>query len=142
MLLNVSIFLAEAAPATPPQWWQVATGILAIPAAMIGLIYSWFLVQKTRLETKKLASEIATQAKKASAAPVSGQEIVLPTREAVIQATVPLLLLRYVLLHLLWSIWGYFSGVVSLGFQGIGFALYALIERVMGHDFVSRNEMW
>lgn len=41
-----------------PHWWQIATGILAIPAAIIGLVYSYALVKKTRLEAVKIELEI------------------------------------------------------------------------------------
>lgn len=39
-------------------WWKVVTGIIAIPAGMVGLIYSYRLTQKTRLESRKLELDI------------------------------------------------------------------------------------
>jgi hypothetical protein len=42
-------------------WWKVATGILGIPAAVIGLVYSYVLIQKTRAETAKLKKDLSTQ---------------------------------------------------------------------------------
>lgn len=44
-------------PAQIP-WWQIATGILGIPAAVIGIPSAFWLSQKTRLETRKLQLEI------------------------------------------------------------------------------------
>jgi hypothetical protein len=40
--------VAEVTPMPPPQlpWWQAASGILAIPGAIIGLAYSYVLGQE------------------------------------------------------------------------------------------------
>ena len=63
----MSIFIADTA-ATPLQWWQIATGVLAIPTAVIGLIYTVVQIQKaraeirkTQAETSKLTGELSTQ---------------------------------------------------------------------------------
>jgi len=45
---------------TPLQWWQVATGILGIPGAVIALAYSYMQIQKTRAEIEKTHAETAT----------------------------------------------------------------------------------
>jgi len=42
----------------PIPWWQVVTGIIDIPAAVVGLIYTYRLSAKTRLESRKLQLEI------------------------------------------------------------------------------------
>ena len=39
-------------------WWQIVTGILAIPAAMLGLVYTYRLYQKTQLEIRELHLKI------------------------------------------------------------------------------------
>jgi hypothetical protein len=118
--------LAEASVGTQPEWWQVATGIIAIPAGLIGLVYSWFLVQKTRLETAKLAVEIAEKTKAAQVATVTSPQPEV-TRGAILQATFPLLLLRYVLMQLLWTLWGYAAAAIKLLIQGIGLGAYGLL---------------
>jgi hypothetical protein len=53
---------------TPLQWWQVATGILSIPAAVIALAYSYYQIpkaraeiEKTHAETAKLKKDLSTQ---------------------------------------------------------------------------------
>ena len=46
---------------TPLPWWQVATGILGIPTAVIALVSSYVLIQKTRAETAKLKKDLSTQ---------------------------------------------------------------------------------
>jgi hypothetical protein len=63
-LLVLSLTLGSFTPfvaddlAKPLVWWQVVTGILAIPAALLGLFYSYFLIRKTRLEARKLELDI------------------------------------------------------------------------------------
>jgi hypothetical protein len=54
LLLFPATALATDQAVKPLDWWQVVTGILAVPAAILGLFYSFFQVQKTRLETHKL----------------------------------------------------------------------------------------
>lgn len=39
-------------------WWQVATGILGVPAAVLGLVLTWQLVGKARLESSKIRLEL------------------------------------------------------------------------------------
>lgn len=39
-------------------WWQVVTGILGIPAAVLGLLYAFWQIRKARLEARKLANDI------------------------------------------------------------------------------------
>jgi len=56
-----SAFLLADLANTPLPWWQVATGILGIPAAVIALVYSYVLIQKTRAETAKLKKDLSTQ---------------------------------------------------------------------------------
>lgn len=50
--------------ATPPQWWEIIAGILSIPATIIGVAYSYMLIQKTRLEVQKTRLEILEMEKK------------------------------------------------------------------------------
>lgn len=48
---------ASSSSSTLP-WWQVASGVIGIPTALLGLIYTYRLSQKTRLESRKLQLEI------------------------------------------------------------------------------------
>lgn len=43
----------------PVFWWEIAAGIIAIPAGILGLYYTFHLAQKVRLETRKLERELA-----------------------------------------------------------------------------------
>jgi len=49
--------LLQASGASMP-WWQVISGVLAIPATMLGLVYTYRLYQKTHLEMRRLELEI------------------------------------------------------------------------------------
>src|SRR5258708_32839631 len=44
-------------PAHPPEWWEIVTGVLAIPATILGLAYSYVLIQRTRYEIPKIQAE-------------------------------------------------------------------------------------
>jgi len=52
--------VAQATPTASQElaWWQVVTGILAIPTTIIGLAYSYILIKKTNLDMEKTHAEI------------------------------------------------------------------------------------
>jgi hypothetical protein len=50
--------IAAATDASSEPWYKIATGVIAIPTAMLGLLFSYRLLRKTNLETKKLQLEI------------------------------------------------------------------------------------
>jgi hypothetical protein len=50
--------IAEAASASPLQWWQIATGVLGIPTAVVALVYGIIQIQKTRAEIRKTHVDI------------------------------------------------------------------------------------
>lgn len=108
LLLLAAPVRADAASAPrPPQWYEVAAGVLAIPAAVVGLVYSYLLVKKTRLESRKTELEIREK-EAALQRLVAGQAEVM---ESVIQPLieryrVSRLLLRFVVLYLVIHAWG------------------------------------
>lgn len=67
MIIKISVFVSivmwmqdantAKAPAALP-WWQVVTGILGIPAAILGLLYLFWQIRKARFEAGKLASDL------------------------------------------------------------------------------------
>ncbi|MFG6197732.1 hypothetical protein [Nonomuraea sp. JJY05] len=103
-------------------WWQVATGIIAIPVALVGLIGSWYLVRKTRLESRKLELEIlekeqALDQAKADQDPIRAAEIVA---EPVFQTRrVQVLILRGILLVLVLDAWSLAQKLLVPIFRGI-----------------------
>jgi hypothetical protein len=40
------------------QWWEIVSGIIAIPVSLISLAYSYALIKKTRIETRKAEVDI------------------------------------------------------------------------------------
>ncbi len=55
------LWLQVGTPAGEPKqlhWFEIVTGVLGIPAALIGLAYSYVLIRKTRLEAVKAELEI------------------------------------------------------------------------------------
>jgi len=119
-LLSVpSVCLAEAKEV---HWWEVTTGIIAIPAGVIGLAYSFLLVKKTRLESKKTELEILEkeeQLRKIHAAdPSLRREVVAPI---VASRMSQYLLLRFVLLYLVLRAWGLVEDAYTLLLTGAMF---------------------
>jgi hypothetical protein len=55
-LISLQGVLPEHMPTLP--WWQVVTGIISIPAGLIGLYYLFLQIKKTLLESKKLEAEV------------------------------------------------------------------------------------
>src|SRR5436309_9204500 len=51
------MIIADAASTSPLQWWQIATGVLAIPTAVVGLVYTVVQIQKARAEIRKTHAE-------------------------------------------------------------------------------------
>lgn len=102
-----SVALAAAEEAKQPNWWEVATGIIAIPAAIIGLVYSVVLIKKTRVEARKTELEIqekeAALGKIPPAEKTLAQVLISPLFEA---KQIQLLLLRFVLLYVTLRLWG------------------------------------
>jgi hypothetical protein len=120
---------AIAAEPKPPQWYDVITGVLAIPAALIGLAYSYLLIKKTRLEARKTEldsrkTELEILEKEHELAQFGPEPRIVPSVSA---AAVPahenrlflLLLLRFVVLSLILSAWGVIEDTFSILFAGI-----------------------
>jgi hypothetical protein len=57
-LLIPATALAQGAAPKAPQWYEQVTGVLAIPAAIIGLAAAWILIGKNSVETRKAELEI------------------------------------------------------------------------------------
>lgn len=53
------MILADISAANETHWWQIVAGILAIPAAIVGLVFTFYSTKKLRLEIVKLERESA-----------------------------------------------------------------------------------
>jgi hypothetical protein len=107
-----------AEPPKQPQWYEIATGVLAIPAALIGLAYSYLLLKKTRLESRKTELEIAEK-ERALAEVRDTSQVATQVIQSSENRLLLLLLLRFVVLYLLLQGWGLVEDFFELVFAGI-----------------------
>ena len=119
----LSIALASADSPSQSEWWQTATGIIGIPVAILTLTGTWFLISKTRLESKKLQLEIREKERDLADAreaddPIKAAEIVVePTFQ--VRASQDIIL-RAVLLVIILYIWKFIQVVFWPSWPGPG----------------------
>jgi hypothetical protein len=125
ILLYIMIFSMSSATAlaadeqSPTHWWQIVSGILAIPTAIGTLIFGLATLKKTRLESKKI--ELELREKEASIANMPGvaasgaheiaQSLVNPLID---NNRVNYLILRFVVIFLLLQFWQIFEKLFAL----------------------------
>jgi hypothetical protein len=103
------MLLAEASGSTANTgWWTSASGILAIPIAIIGVILTVFTIRKTNLESQKIQLEIrekegALKLQSTTEARNAEQAVVQPIIDS---ALVQNLLVRAILLFVILEAWG------------------------------------
>lgn len=112
-----------------PAWYEVATGIIAIPVTLVGALGSWYLVKKLRLESKKLDLELQEKAAELSDAqrkndPIAAARVV--AGPVLAGRRVQELLLRFVLLYLVLQSWS-LAGQLLDGLARSAFGLSALV---------------
>lgn len=128
--------IAQAMDATAKQsqWWEVAAGVLAIPAAFLGLGYSYLLIRKTRLEARKTELEIVEKERVLKALMPSQSEAAKDFVRPLIEGRQSqLLVLRFVLLYVVLKLWGLVESALGLVFGGALFGAH----KVFGFDLVS-----
>jgi hypothetical protein len=145
----LSIALVGADSPSQPEWWQTVNGIIGIPITILTLAVTWFLISKTRLESKKLQLEIREKERDLADAreaddPIKAAEIVAePTFQ--VRASQDIIL-RAVLLVIILYIWKFIQvifsgqaglgifdlGILGLSFQDILIVLYWTILAAMG----------
>jgi hypothetical protein len=110
-----SLFIGEITP-----WWQIATGIIAIPAAVVALVGAVQLNQKTKLETRKLQLEILKEEGKevTQTGPITREELIGSTKALAVGTQD--FILRFLVLYLVTSFWSVVSGVVTAVFGALG----------------------
>lgn len=131
----------QVATTRPPEWWEIISGVLAIPATLLGLAYSYVLIQKTRsdipknkAETEKIELEIQEKRKGLSAAATAQADAFLKEtiQPALDVRRFQLLFLRFLVLYLLLSVWplikqAVYAMVVVLAI-GLGKLLHVNLE--------------
>lgn len=114
------------APVAGEAWYKVATGVIAVPAALMGLVISWNMMQRSRLETRKLELEISEKQKQIhNSAPAEKLEL-LSTPLGDSQRAL-LLIIRFVLLELTLRIWNFVPQAVSYIMLAIFYLPYFII---------------
>jgi hypothetical protein len=90
-----------------PEWYEKVTGVIAIPAAIIACAYSYLLIKKTRLESRKIELEIEQQRHATATAPpeaVRSSATAVASSETVEQALKNRLLLIVIIRFILWRL--------------------------------------
>lgn len=101
-------FLAQAATEKPAPWYQAVSGILGIPATILAMVGSWYLVKKTSLESRKLDLELKEKENALRVAEQTGSpaEVARIVAEPVLSGKrVQDVLIRFVLLYLVLQVW-------------------------------------
>jgi hypothetical protein len=115
-----------------PQWWTVAAGIIAIPAAILGIFYTFSLMKKTRLETRKFELEVKEKEASLTAAVESSSSAELTklvARPLIEGRRVQEIILRFVILFLVLQIWRIIERVFDAVAGGFRFAIAALADQ-------------
>jgi hypothetical protein len=102
------MLLFQSVPTAPTAlpWYQVAAGIIAVPAAVIGLPYTWILLRKARLESKKVELEILEKTMQLGGDAAIAAQMRLPETLPANLYLMGSLLLRYILYVLVLEISG------------------------------------
>jgi hypothetical protein len=117
IMLSSAAFAADESKAT--HWWDIATGVLAIPTALFGIVLAYATLTKTNLESKKI--ELELREKQATIANTPG--IATPESDKIAQSLInPLidnnrvnyLILRFVVIYLILQFWEIFQKVFNL----------------------------
>ncbi len=118
--IETGLVMAADAASKSPQWYEVVVGIIAIPAAILGLAYSYILIKKTKLESRKTELEI----KEKEQALNDIGEVESAQARAIIEPIVSdkiwkLLLLRFALLYVTLKLWDLISSVFTFLMGGM-----------------------
>lgn len=129
LLLYVGNAFAEtASEATKaPQWWEVVGGILAIPVAITGLAYSYVLIHKTRLESRKTELEIKEKETALQQLSEAEHEAALEIVQPIIEGRqAQYLVLRFILLWVVLRLWSLIHSAFGFLINGIMFGTQEL----------------
>src|SRR4029077_6348903 len=112
--------------------------IIAIPVTIVGVAYSYVLIKKTRLESRKTELEIREKLIALEKTPaMTASQVGSTLSSPLITFSIGSLLLRYVLLELILWFSGIVSEPLSYLFKGLGLGVYYLLDKVMHHGSAS-----
>lgn len=125
-LIMPAIAFAQSKAAKSPQWYEVAAGVLAIPATLIGLAYSFVLIRKTSIESRKLKLEIREKEREFSEDNIeTSEEHARAVGAAIRDSLVASILLRFALMYVVLALWGMISNVFGTIVSGAIISLEA-----------------
>jgi hypothetical protein len=104
---------AMAVPGSGEAWYKIVTGILAIPATLIGFVVTINTLRKTTLESRKLELEIREKQMSMSRATPGEGRLDDITRPITDSQRALLLVVRYVVLELTLKLWNFVPFVVG-----------------------------
>jgi hypothetical protein len=135
-----AVALAAEGGSTPEPWYKVIAGIIAMPAAVIGLAVSYRLFRKTNLESRKLELEIGEKERQLQN--ISGTPAVEALRgfaqPLALSQRLSILILRFVILELTLRIWNFVPSAFSYITTAGTYAAFALL----GKDAASTLQPW
>jgi hypothetical protein len=140
LIMVAPMSAADGSQAPQFAWWQIAGGILAIPTAIVGLIYTIHLAKKTQLESRKIQLEILE--KEGKLLPGSGE---LPSfRELadfpkVITSRVQDFVLRFIILFLVLTGW---EGIATLGSPLLAGLVFWIVNKFNSDTKLWYNILW
>ncbi len=110
-------------PARTPEWWEIATGIAAVPAAIVGIVTAYYTAVKSRLEARKLELDLRSQeaalSSTTSARTASETPAANPLLSPLIDRTkIDYFMLRFVLLYLMVEFWQILNQVLGFVLGG------------------------
>jgi H+/gluconate symporter-like permease len=138
--MSLILFFSSCSPAqTPPtvqsnagqavQWWQVVSGIIAIPVALLGLIYTYYLIKKTNLESKKIQLEIAEKQNQFRDPDTKEGEKSHFVESVIIENQLVFnIILRFILLGLINTVWGFVSDGLQYLVTGFGWGIVSIFS--------------
>jgi hypothetical protein len=126
LLVMIGLFLLSSDPALAEEakqlhWWEIATGIIAIPAAVFGLVVAYATFRKTHLEATKIELEIREkqQAIAASGASEDVQRVARSLIDPLVDnARINYIIVRFILLYLILAFWEVFSKILNVLMTG------------------------
>lgn len=104
-----------------PQWYEIIGGVLAIPATIIGIAYSYVLVKKTKLESRKIDLEIREKEELLYEKGVTqSEEVKKIVKPFITTQIIQQIILRFIILELISRLFGIFAGSYSFLLASIG----------------------
>lgn len=127
ILIFPAVALAAERTSAQPQWYEIVGGVLALPATLLGLAYSYALIRKTRIESRKLELEIREKeiALKGESS-LSEKEHRENVGAAIRDSLVASILLRFALMFVVLQLWSVVQGIFGSLLTGTYLGLHAL----------------